>query len=162
VNWPVPPQAAPSTSEAEHHPRRPAHAAERHQLPAAGDRPRPWVPEEPAPPDGWPAAPGAVPCVVTEWVLRPAPGGRAETRPVHSWLPHPAALVKDGEPGVARVRRFARAWAALAALRRSTSPSGRALCRGCVRRLLRAGVLVDVSTRAAGRTPRRPFPTEPR
>jgi hypothetical protein len=119
---------------------------------AAEPRLRPWVPDEPEPPGGWPAAPDAVPCVVSEWVLGAVRGGLVETRPVHSWLPHPAAAVNDDGGGLSRVRRFAAAWAALSARRSAAAAAPPALCQGCVRRLLRAGVLLELPTRRGGGT----------
>jgi hypothetical protein len=117
-----------------------------HGSPAAEPPVQPWMPDEPEPPGGWLAAPDAVPCVVSEWVLRRGRDGLLETRPVHSWLPHPAAHVKHDGAGLSSVRRFAAGWATLAV-------GGRpALCRGCVRRLLRAGVLVELPTRRGGGT----------
>jgi hypothetical protein len=117
-------------------------AAEPHVLP--------WVPDEPEPPGGWPAAPDAMPCVVSEWVLTLGRGGLVETRPVHSWLPQLAANMKDDGAGHLRARRFAAGWATLAALAPSGAQGGPALCRGCVRRLLRAGVLLELPTRRGG------------
>src|SRR5687768_11985796 len=109
-----------------------------------------WLPDEPTPPGGWPAAPHAVPCVASEWVRRPARSGVLETRPVHTWLPRVAATVSAEDWGIGRVRRFARSWAILAALRRVT-PTADHPCRTCVRRLVRAGVLAELAGPSIGR-----------
>src|SRR5688500_8446451 len=121
------------------------------QEPAAPGEPEDlWLPNEPTPPGGWPAAPDAVPCVVSEWVRRPARRGVLDTRPVHTWLPRAAAAVSAEDWGVGRVRRFARAWAIVAALRR-LAPDADQPCRACVRRLVRAGVLAEPAGRTIGR-----------
>jgi hypothetical protein len=102
----------------------------------------PWVPTEPAPAGGWPAGPGTIPCVATEWALRTGRAGRVETRPVHSWLVRPAATVAD-DAGAGRARRFARAWGELLATRAAAVPT-RAPAGGdvAIARWVRAGVLL--------------------
>ena len=105
--------------------------------------PRPgdlWVPDEPVPPGGWSPAPGAVPCVVSEWVRRPGRGGVLETKPVHTWLRRAAASLEADDWGIERARRFARAWTLLNAARREAPDGTVGLCGACVRRLVRAGV----------------------
>ena len=114
-----------------------------------------WLPDELAPRGGWPVAPTAVPCVVSQWVRRPTPSGVFETRPIHSWLPRVAAAVSAEDWGLQRVHRFARAWALLASLRR-THPDAGQPCRACVRRLARAGVLAVLTPEASTRSAARP------
>jgi hypothetical protein len=81
---------------------------------------------------------------------------------VHSWLPRPAAGVKDDGGGLARVRRFAAAWGTLSALPSGAEAARPALCRGCARRLLRAGVLLELPNRGGrARVQPRPIGAKP-
>jgi hypothetical protein len=113
-------------------------------MPEARPEP-PWVPDEPEPAGGWPAAPAAVPVVVARW--RRLPAGSA--RPARGALRSRAVAVKADAPD--RVRRFAEAWAWLRQERaRVDWPRGWA----ATERLVIAGLLLPARALEARRPTR--------
>jgi hypothetical protein len=106
----------------------------------------PWVPDEVEPEGGWPAAPDAVPVVVSAWQQLPAGGARPAAAARRAY-----AVSRKHDDGRARARRFAEAW-------RWLQPDGgrargRRLCDPeAVEWLYAAGVLMPA--RAPGRRAR--------